>query len=103
MRKILNVLSLVAFTAVSGVAMAQSGDTSSSAGLIAIAAGIAIAIGAFGAASAQGKTAGAALEGITRNPSSKGEVFVPFLLALAFMEFQAILSFLIAIILTGKF
>jgi F-type H+-transporting ATPase subunit c len=72
-------------------------------GLIAIAAGIAIGLGAFGAASGQGRAAAAAFEGIARNPSSKDDVFTPFLLGLAFMEFQAILSFIIAIMLVGKF
>ena len=44
-------------------------------GLIALAAGLAIGIGAAGAASAQGKAAAATFEGVTRNPSSKEEVF----------------------------
>lgn len=103
MRKLLNGLSAVALVMVSGIALAQGEDGASYAnGLIAIGAGLAIAIGAFGAAAAQGKTASATLEGITRNPASKGEVFVPFLLGLAFMEFQAILAFIIAIQLVGK-
>ena len=49
-------------------------------GLIAIAAGIAIGLGAFGAATAQSKAAAAAFEGVTRNPASKDEVFTPFIL-----------------------
>ena len=72
-------------------------------GLIAIAAGLAIGLGAFGAAGAQGRAAAAAFEGISRNPASKDDVFTPFLLGLAFMEFQAILSFIIAFLLLGKF
>jgi F-type H+-transporting ATPase subunit c len=72
-------------------------------GLIAIGAGIAIGLGAFGAAGAQGRAAAAAFEGISRNPSSKDDVFMPFILGLAFMEFQAILAFIIAFMLVGKF
>ncbi len=72
-------------------------------GLIAIGAGIAIGLGAFGAAGGQGRAAAAAFEGISRNPASKDDVFTPFLLGLAFMEFQAILAFIIAIMLVGKF
>ena len=71
-------------------------------GLIAIAAGIAIGLGAFGAATAQSKAAASAFEGVTRNPASKDEVFTPFILGLAFMEFQAILAFIVAFLLIGK-
>ncbi len=72
-------------------------------GLHAIGAAIAIGLGALGAALAQSKAAAAALEGIARNPSSKGEVFVPMILSLAFMEFQALLAFAIAGKLAGLF
>ncbi|MCY4443741.1 MAG: ATP synthase F0 subunit C [Proteobacteria bacterium] len=68
-------------------------------GLVALAAGLAIGLGAFGAATAQAKAAAATFEGVTRNPSSKDAVFVPFILALAFMEFQAILAFIVAFLL----
>ena len=68
-------------------------------GLIALAAGLAIGLGAFGAAGAQSKAASATFEGVTRNPASKEAVFVPFILAMVFMEFQAILSFLVAFLL----
>lgn len=71
-------------------------------GLIALAAGLAIGLGAFGAATAQSRAAVAVFEGVTRNPSSKDAVFTPFILALAFMEFQAILSFLVAYFLLGN-
>lgn len=68
-------------------------------GIVALAAALAIGLGAFGAASAQSRAAAATFEGITRNPSSKDAVFTPFILALAFMEFQAILSFIVAFLL----
>lgn len=71
-------------------------------GLIAIAAGIAIGLGAFGAATSQARAAAAAFEGVTRNPASKDVVFTPFILGLAFMEFQAILSFIVAFLLINK-
>lgn len=71
-------------------------------GLIALAAGLAIGLGAFGAATAQSKAAAATFEGVTRNPASKDEVFTPFILGLAFMEFQAILAFIVAFLLIGK-
>ena len=84
----------------STLAFAGDGDTSAL-GLAKLGAGFAIGIGAFGAATGQGKAAQAALEGIARNPTSRSEVFVPMILALAFIEFQAFLSFAIAIMLAG--
>ncbi len=67
---------------------------------IPIGAGLAIGLAAFGAASAQGRTTAAALEGIARNPNAKDALFQPFILGLVFMEFQALLGFVIAIIWT---
>ena len=61
-----------------------------------LAAAIAIGLGAFGAATAQGRAASAALEGIARNPNSRSEVFVPLVLSLVFMELQALLCFVVA-------
>lgn len=66
-----------------------------------IGAAIAIGLGAFGAASAQGRAAASALEGIARNPASRPDVFVPLILSLVFMEFQALLCFVIALQLAG--
>lgn len=82
---------------------AAGGDASAAAGWSQIGAAIAIGLGAAGAAAAQGKAASAALEGLARNPSAKGEVFVPMILSLAFMEFQALLAFAIAGKLAGMF
>lgn len=65
-------------------------------------AGVAIGLGILGGALGQGKAAAAALEGIGRNPQSRKEVFVPFILALALIEFQAIMAFIIAIMLLTK-
>ena len=68
-------------------------------GLAKLGAAIAIGLGTFGAASAQGRTAGKAMEGIARNPTSRGDVFIPLIISLAFMEFQALLSFIVALML----
>jgi len=83
----------------SSLAFAQAGEVSSSRGMIALAAALAMGISAFGAASAQGRAASSALEGIARNPNSKGQVNGPMLLSLAFMEFQALLGFVVAFLL----
>ncbi len=66
-----------------------------------LAAAIAMGLGAFGAASGQGKAASSALEGIARNPSAKADVFTPLILSLVFMEFQALLCFVIAFMVKG--
>lgn len=62
----------------------------------AIAAGLAIAIAAFGGALAQGRAAAAALEGIARNPSASGKLFTPMILGLALIESLVIYALLIA-------
>lgn len=68
--------------------------------LIPIGAALAIGLAAFAAATAQGRTASAALEGLARNPNAKDALFQPFILGLVFMELQALLGFVIAIIWT---
>jgi|JI7StandDraft_1071085.scaffolds.fasta_scaffold678198_1 F-type H+-transporting ATPase subunit c len=98
--KVLQAMSSVVLgLGVSSVAMASEGG--SDVGLTKIGAALAIGMGAFGAASAQGRAASAALEGIARNPASRGDVFVPLILSLVFMEFQALLCFVIALNLAG--
>ena len=64
--------------------------------MAALGAGIAIGVGSLGGALAQGRVAAAALEGIARNPSASGKVFVPFILGLALIESLVLLAFLIA-------
>lgn len=85
---------------IAGEALASNASTGSSLGLVTIGAGLTIGLATFGVASAQGKAAMSALEGIARNPSSKDHIFMPFLLGLVFMEFQALLAFVIAILWT---
>lgn len=88
-----------------GLAFAEDGSGATpgiASGLIGLAASLAVGLATFGAATGQGKATTAALEGIARNPNSRADVFTPFILGLAFMEFQAILGFLISIFLFGK-
>jgi F-type H+-transporting ATPase subunit c len=70
--------------------------------MIALAAAIAIGIGAYGGTQGQGKAAAAALEGIARNPGAQQKIFVPMILALALIESLVILSFVVANALVGK-
>lgn len=101
MKNFLNFAVALSGLLLTSVAFAQDG-ASSDTGLWAIAAGLAVAIGATGAATAQGRAATAALEGIARNPGAKDAMFQPLILSLVFMEFQALLSFVIAILWTTK-
>jgi F-type H+-transporting ATPase subunit c len=68
----------------------------------AIAAAIAIALPALGGAIGQGKAAAAALEGIARNPSASGKIFVPMILGMALIESLVLFGLIIAFILSGK-
>jgi len=69
---------------------------------IAIAAGLGIAIAAFGGALGQGRAAAAALDGIARQPSASDKLFTPMILGLALIESLVIYSLIISIILVGK-
>lgn len=91
------IMGLISGLLVSPAVFAAGSGGESVAGLGLFGAGLAIGIAAFGAASGQGKAASSALEGIARNPGARGEVFGPLILALAFMELQAFLGFVIAI------
>ena len=91
----------------SGAAFAEGGEGAAAAvggssGLVAIGSALAMGLAAIGAGGGQGKAAGSALEGIARNPGSKDAVFVPLLLSLAFIEFPALLGFLIAFLWYSK-
>ena len=91
----------------SGVAMAVEaaaaapGDTATK-GAIALAAGVAIAVAAFGAALGQGRVGAAAMESIGRNPNAADKIFLPLILGLAFIEALALYGFVIAFLLQGK-
>jgi F-type H+-transporting ATPase subunit c len=77
-------------------AFAQDADGLSPKGLFGIGAGLAIGLAALGGGIGQGRAAGGALEGIARNPSASGKVFVPFIIGLALIESLVLLAFLIA-------
>lgn len=72
------------------------------AGLIAIAAALAICVSTIAPALAQGNTAARAMEGIARQPEAAGEIRTSMILALALMEALAIYGLLIAFMLLGK-
>ena len=90
----------------SGVAFAAEAAGGGSAGLVpgivALGAGLGIAIAAFGCALAQGRVGGAAMESIGRNPNSADKIFTPLILSLALIEALGIYALIIAFLLAGK-
>lgn len=87
---------LVGLALSSSTTLYAASDGVPASGLIAIGAALAIGLATFGAASAQGKTASSAMEGIARNPTAKNQMFMPFIISLALMEFHALLGFVIS-------
>ena len=70
--------------------------------VVALAAGLAIGLAAFGGSLGQGRAAAAALEGIARNPGAASKIQGPMILGLALIESLVIYAFVIAILLTLK-
>ena len=70
--------------------------------MYALAAGLAIALAAFGGALAQSRVGAAAMEGIARNPQAQKVMFIPMIITLALIESFVIFSFAIAMIIAGK-
>jgi F-type H+-transporting ATPase subunit c len=107
--KIVGLLAGIGVLAVSAVAFAQTADPTATAVAksdaskwIAIAAGLGIAIAAFGGALGQGRTASTALDGIARNPGAADKMFTPMILGLALIESLVIYALLISFLLLNK-
>jgi F-type H+-transporting ATPase subunit c len=94
MKKAVLLLAVIfAVTILAPAAFAQAtGDTTHDKGLTAIAAGIGMAIAAFGAGLGQGRTASAACEGIARNPGAAGAIRASMILGLVFIETLALFT-----------
>jgi F-type H+-transporting ATPase subunit c len=63
-----------------------------------LAAGLGIGIAAFGGALGQAKAAAAALDGIARNPSASGKIFVPMIISLALIESLVLYAFVVTFV-----
>lgn len=98
MKSLVTTLSRTAllFAATTGVALADDG-----AGMTAVGAGLAVGLAALGCGMGQGRTAGAALEGMARNPQAAGSLFTPMIIGLALIESLTILGFVIAFQILG--
>ena len=103
-------LSIAAFATtllVPALAFAQAGvsapankfDASS---WLALAAGLAIGLGALGGTLGQGRATAAALEGISRNPGAAARIQTPMILGLALIESLVLLAFVVAFLLMGR-
>ena len=78
----------------------SSSSSAGEAGMKALAAGLAISLGALGGALAQGRVAASAMEGIARNPQAGKSMFVPFMIALAMIESLVLFCLVVAIMKT---
>jgi F-type H+-transporting ATPase subunit c len=106
MRKGIRTVLLTAFVLLvsAGFAFAQehAGAMDPNRGMIALAAGLGVAIAGFGAALGQGRAVAAAMESIGRNPNAAGNIQTPMIIGIAFIEALAIYAFVIAFLLSGK-
>lgn len=85
------------------VAMAAEGAAAGgSEGLIALASGLAMGVGALGCGLGQGRAVASAMESIGRNPNSADRLQTPMIIGLALIESIAIYSLVIAFFLQGK-
>jgi len=95
-------LTAIAFLVAQPALAEEAAAYGNSDGWIAMAAGLSIAIAAFGAAAGQGRAVAAAMESIGRNPNSADRIQTPMIIGLALMEALAIYALVIAFFLQGK-
>lgn len=89
------VLPALAFAADEGAAAAAAGAASRIGGY-GIGAGIAVGAAGLGCGIGQGITGGLTTSGIARNPGAAGNMFLYFILAMAFMESIALYGLVVA-------
>lgn len=89
-----------------GFAMAAEGAAtgldSNVKSMVALAAGLGIAIAAFGGALGQGFGVASALNGIARNPGASGKIVTPMIIGLAMIESLVIYSLVVSLLLIFK-
>ncbi len=89
------VVPAIAFAADEGTAAAAA-DTAARVGGYGIGAGIAVGAAGLGCGLGQGITGGLTTSGIARNPGAAGNMFLYFILAMAFMESIALYGLVVA-------
>ena len=92
---------VLATVALASPALAQEAAHAASNGSNGLAAGLGMAIAAAGGAYGQSRVISAALESISRNPGASGQMFLPWILGLAFVESLVIFTLVIAFKLLG--
>ena len=102
MKKFLFTLATALFAVPAFAQETAAAATSGAGGLVALGAGVCLAVAALGGALGQGKAAAAALDGIARNPAAAGKIQTPLILSLAFIESLVIYALIIAFQLVGK-
>ena len=83
-------------------AFAQEGGGGSSAGLLAIGAGLAIGLAGLGCGIGQGLTAGNAAAGIARNPGASGTMFTSFILGMVLIESISIYGLVVGLLIVFR-
>ena len=99
MKQITNILTALVVFLIAAPAFAADGSAE---GMIAMGAGLAIGLAAFGGAMAQSRAAAAALEGIARNPNAAAKIQTPMIIGLVLIESLVIYALVIAFMLQGK-
>jgi F-type H+-transporting ATPase subunit c len=94
---------LLAVLAFAAPAMAAEEGFGTGESIMALAAGLAIGIAAFGGAIGQSRGLASALDGIARNPSASGKLVTPMIIGLAMIESLVIYALVIALIIVLKF
>lgn len=102
MKKFLFTLATALFAVPAFAQDAVTSTSTSAGGLVALGAGVCLAVAALGGALGQGRAAAAALDGIARNPAAAGKIQTPLILSLAFIESLVIYALIIAFQLVGK-
>ena len=97
----MKITKILPFFAITFFALPAFAEGTPASGISHFAAAFAISVAAFGGALGQGRAAAAALEGIARNPSARGDIFVPLILSLALIESLVIYALLVAFSILG--
>jgi len=63
---------------------------------------VGFSLAVIGSATAQGRTAAAAMDALWRQPEAAGNIFTQMMLALAFMEALSLFVFALVFILAGR-
>ena len=103
-KKYLSLATALMATFSSGAAFAQPAGASAEgggSGILALGAGIAIGLAVLGGGLGQGRTAAAALEGISRNPGAAPRIQTPMIIGLALIESLVLYALLIAFLIKG--